>query len=230
MMDETRTTPDSELTRPIPTYAPEPQPSRVPSVGTILVGGLLVLFGLLWLLESAGAIDSPWQAVLPGSLIVIGVALLIESRTGAHAGLIVVGSLLTLALTAAALVDIPLSGGVGENVVRPASVAALDEQYHWAIGQQTIDLRDIAASDLPAGETRVEARVGIGELVIRPPADVAIEIEWRAGIGEARVLGTQRGGLGVRGEWSSADFDNAERRLVIVASVGIGSIEVRNAR
>lgn len=210
-----------------PTPAPAPVTPRVQpdSIGTILLGGIVAMFGLLWLLDSVGAIDSPWYAVLPGMLVIIGVALVLGSRTGSHPGLIVLGAIITVALTVTSMVDIPLGGGIGDRSIHPTSIAAVDENYELFIGQQTIDLRDV---DFPVGETRVRARVGMGELLIRVPPGVEVWADWRVGVGDADVLRTERSGVGLKDDTSTAGYAGADRRLVLDLSVGIGSLVVQH--
>jgi predicted membrane protein len=215
----------SEQFEPTPTPAPVTSRVQSDSIGTILLGGIVAMFGLLWLLDSAGAIDSPWYAVLPGMLIIIGVALVIGSRTGSHPGLIVLGAVITVALTVTSMVDIPLGGGIGDRVVRPMSITAVDNDYELFIGQQTIDLREV---EFPAGETRIRARVGMGELHIRVPTGVEVLAEWRVGVGDADVLGTERSGVGLRDDTNTAGYTSASQRLVLDLSVGIGSLVVQH--
>jgi hypothetical protein len=201
--------------------------SSGPSIGTIFLGGIVAMFGVLWLLDGVGAIDSPWHAILPGMLIIVGIALVLTARGGSHAGLIVLGSIITVVLTVTSMIDIPLAGGIGERTALPLTIADVEETYELSMGQQTIDLRRI---DFPDGETRVEARVGMGELVIRVPAGTEVRADFRVGIGDASVLATSRSGLGIRDDYRTPGFDTAQQRLVLDVSVGIGSLVVRYDR
>jgi hypothetical protein len=213
---------------------PEPPPQTrieqrraTPAIGTLLLGGVIILVGILWLLEIAGAIDSPWGAVLPGSLIIIGVALVLDSRSGSHPGLITAGALIAVVLAVSSMVQIPLSGEVGDRTYQPMTVTDLRERYDLMVGTQTVDLRTI---DFPAGVTRIEARTGIGELIVHVPQGVAVEATWRVGIGDAEVLTHERSGLGLRDDDRSAGYVTAERRVELDISVGIGSLVVRHER
>jgi hypothetical protein len=210
---------------PVP---PAREPQRAtPSIGTLLLGGIIVLVGLLWLLDIAGAVDSPWGAVLPGTLIVIGVALILDARSGSHPGLITAGALITVVLAVSSMVHIPVSGEVGDRTFQPATLADVRERYDLAIGTQTLDLRSV---EFPAGVTRIDARTGIGELVVRVPQGVAVEATWRVGIGDARVLNHERSGFGLRDEDRTAGYGTADRRVELVVSVGIGSLVVEHGR
>jgi hypothetical protein len=62
-------------TEPVGPASP-PQPpaaQRGPASATVLAGALLVLVGVGWLLDANG-VDVPWRAVLPASLIAVGLA------------------------------------------------------------------------------------------------------------------------------------------------------------
>lgn len=209
-------------------HPPARAPARSnPAVGTILLGGIIALFGLLWLLDSTGAINSPWHAVLPGTLIITGLALVASSRDGSHPGLIVLGAVLTVVLAVSSTVNIPLSGGIGERIHEPVTTAELQPKYDLAIGQQVIDLRAI---DFPSGTTAIEARVGIGELIVRVPPDIELQIDFRVGVGDADVLDITRSGVGSDGDYATPGYATAQRRLTLDLSVGVGSLKVRHAR
>ena len=50
-----------------------PTDRHAPAAATVLVGALLVLVGIGWLLDAAG-VAVPWRAILPASLIAVGLA------------------------------------------------------------------------------------------------------------------------------------------------------------
>ena len=63
---------------PEPPSPPGPEPAvpvdrHAPAAATVLVGTLLVLVGIAWLLDAAGVVV-PWRAILPASLIAVGLA------------------------------------------------------------------------------------------------------------------------------------------------------------
>lgn len=209
-----------------PAQPPPPPSRRGVSAGTILLGGLLVVVGILWLLQSAGVIETPWRAILPGALIAIGVAVLLEARHGLHGGLVALGIILTLALSVASIVDVPLAGGVGEREHQPTTVAAIDSPYELGVGDMTVDL---SAVDFPAGETSVVARVGIGELVVILPADVGVVVDWRVGAGEFTLFQSFNQS-GVNQEGVETRDGSSGRTVRLEVRMGIGEIEVRHAR
>lgn len=138
--------------------------------------------------------------------------------------LVVVCSLLSVVLTALLLLGQSLTEGFGDRRVTIENVTTIEESYEWSVGQQTVDLRQI---ELPAGDTEVEATVGAGELVVIVPEGVPVEVSWDVGIGNASVFGEDNLGLGLDDVHRDPEFDQAEQRLSIDVSVGVGSLVVR---
>jgi len=181
-----------------------------------LVGGLIILtIGVAALLEALDVVTVSWSVVLAIALIVVGAALVGGSNTGRHAGLIWVGVLLTVAMTFATafevILDTTFSGGVGERSIGYDDV----DGRRLAMGSLTIDLR---GGDL---DGTIEASVGIGELIIIVDDASEVQITAQAGLGEVKVFDTASGGL--RPQLS---VGSSQAQLHIIASVGIGKVEV----
>jgi hypothetical protein len=212
---------------PTPPTGPEPTPAvptdrHAPAAATVLVGMLLVLVGIAWLLDAAG-VTVPWRAILPASLIAVGLACVAGAFRGRQHALMVVGVALLVVLSLAAAVDwnldVPLSG-VGDRREQPTSPAQLRE-YRLGVGSFELDLRQL---QLPAGTTSVKARVGIGELAVEVPQGVSVQVVAGSGLGEVQVFGEQDGGIGSRIDTSSEQ--GGDRRLVLDARVGLGQVRV----
>ena len=193
-----------------------------PAAATVLVGALLVLVGIGWLLD-AGGVEVPWRAILPAALIAVGLACAAGAFQGRQHALMVVGVALTLVLSVAVAadwdLDLPLAGGVGDRTERPATPAEL-RRYELGVGNFQLDLRQL---QVPAGTTAVEARVGIGELEVRLPDGVAVDVVASSGLGQVQVLGREEGGLASRVETSAGDGD---RRLRVDVRSGLGQVRV----
>jgi Cell wall-active antibiotics response 4TMS YvqF len=206
--------------------SPPPSPARrAPAAATVLAGALLVLVGVAWLLDANG-VEVPWRAVLPAALVAVGLATMAGSLRGRQHGLMVLGLVLTVVLAVAVATDWDLeltaAGGVGERVHEPATTNDLRD-YRLAVGTLTVDL---GRFQVPEGTTVVRARIGIGELVARVPAGVAVRVDGRSGVGQVHGLDREQNGLGNRLEVRSPDFDTAARRLVLELRAGIGEIRV----
>lgn len=194
-----------------------------PSAGQIALGLLLVVAGLVWLLRSIGVFHLSWDLLLPSALILVGAALVATARGRDHGGLVFLGVVLTLALVLTSITPINFSGGVGDRTVTPTTAAELRSEYALTVGKQTIDLRQVT---FDAGETRIAASVGIGDLVVRVPDDVAVRATIQIGAGNADVMERRFSGANVDETYESEGYDTASRRLLLDLSVGVGNIEV----
>lgn len=194
------------------------------SLGTIVLGAILVLGGLVWILDVLDLVSISVGVVLPIALIMVGVALLAGSLSGSQGGLVAVGIVLTVLLTGAAIVDVPLTAGVGDRTVAPVRVLDLPDSYRLLTGNLKVDLTDL---DLPNGVTTVQARVGIGELAIDVPAGTAVEVHWKVSAGNVHVIDVSQDGTSLDDHMRTPGYENAAKKLVVEASVGLGDIHVR---
>lgn len=71
----------------------------------------------------------------------------------------------------------------------------------------------------------ISASVGLGELTVHVPPDVALDVAATTGGGDVRILGREWNGLGVAVDESVPGAESAGR-LVLELSVGLGAIEV----
>ena len=211
-------------TEPIPPAGPAaPVDHRGPATATVLLGALLVLVGIGWLLDSAG-IEVPWRALLPAALIAVGLACVAGAFRGRQHALMVVGVALVVVLSVAVAadwdLDVPWTGGVGDRTERPATPAELGE-YELGVGNLVVDLSRL---QVPAGTTAVEARLGVGELVVELPDGVSVEVVASSGLGEVLVRGPPAGGFASRND--PAAERGGDRRLRVDARVGLGQVRV----
>lgn len=197
---------------------------RGPSLAAMLTGLTLLAIGLIWLLDTTGAMTVSWYAVIAVVLMVVGLGLVVGSFTGEHGGLIALGIVLTVLLTGATWADIRFEGGLGDRDITPASIEQLEPSYRIAAGTLTLDLRQI---DFPAGETTVEARVGAGELVVLVPHHMSVEVDWRVAAGDVKILGHERSGVLLEDAITSHGDNGTEGRLHLDLIVTTGTIEVR---
>lgn len=212
-----------------PVYVPAPPaPPRERSIlGRITVSVALIVVGLLIGWNGATDSDVPVRAIIAVALGVVGLGLVVGAYVGRARGLVVLGVLLTVLVSAAAVADIPARGGVGDRTWRPTTVSDLHDPYRLGIGQSELDLTqlDLAA----AGRTRVEIRQGIGHLLVVVPDDVVVRVVADANAGELllpgqdSVNGTDLSERVVLPEGSAP----SAAVLVVDAELGVGSLEVR---
>jgi hypothetical protein len=192
----------------------------------IIVGALILLIGVAWMLEIAGAVDEiPWSYLLPAAVIVIGVGLVADSRGPTHGGLVFLGIVLTLFL----LIDVSVSTFnfttgdtvIGPSTHRPATVEEV-EDYGIFAGELTVDLSDV---EFPVGETELNVNAFAGSVKIIVPAEVTVELKAGTFAGEIRALGKRSEGLGPRLDETFTGSE-AGRIVVIDVSTFAGEIEV----
>ncbi len=146
-------------TRPLP-IAPGPptDPQRATErsfLGAVTVSALLVLGGAAWILAASDLWDLDLGVLAAIALAIVGAALVASTWYGRARGLIALGIPLVLLVGAFGLVDVPLRGGIGDPMHRPRSVGAIDHDYQLAIGNLSIDLRDV---DFTGARRHVRAR------------------------------------------------------------------------
>ncbi len=215
--------PGERTERVPPSIPPESQGTPTPQ---LVAGGVMILIGLLWLLERIGAVDFTVTAVLAIATIVIGISLMALARRGAHTGLIVFGTALGLLalLTAAAPLE-GFQGGVGDRLVEITTVNDIEPDYNLSMGTLTIDLTELADFQ---GEATLNASVGLGEMIVRVPQDVGVEVTARSGAGEVEIFGQGADGMGVDETYRSPGFEDMEDILFLDIAVFLGRVEVTN--
>jgi phage shock protein PspC (stress-responsive transcriptional regulator)/predicted membrane protein len=214
-------TPPPVPAAPLPT-APPPPPRERSILGRLTVAVGLITLGVMAFVDNVGATEVEFRHYTGAAMTVIGIGLLVGSVFGRARGLIVLGVILTPVLLTSPIAELDF----GDTDVRydVATVADIAPEYRLDVGQMVIDL---TAVDFSGEEVTLDAEVGLGELVIVVPDDVAVEAYGEVAIGEVRVLGGTSGGLGEISLRRSAEGDNGT--LTIDARVDIGRVEIGRA-
>jgi predicted membrane protein len=208
---------------------PDPRLAAAPTHhrGHTLLGIVLVVAGVLLLLSRAGVVVSPWPALPALLLAIAGVAIAIEGLqgrwNGTLIGLAVVLTIIAGVSTTATNSWDATSGGVGDRAYTPQSVADMQERYELGAGSLQLDLRQL---DIPQGTTQLAVDVGMGEIQVRVPEGVAVGVQADSGTGEVVFFGDQQGGLGIDRTYETPGYADADQRLDLDLSVGLGRIEV----
>jgi len=216
---------------PRPPLAPvAPAPSarrRGRGPGSVTFGLLLVGAGVAGLVAASGHSIDPVRMFAAG-LVLVGAVLVAGAWFGRAGGLIPLGLVLVVGLSASSLVDVPFEGGFGNRTERPTTPAAVDHEYRLAVGQLTVDLRDV---HLAAGShLDVDASVGIGHLVVIVPRNVEVDVHGHAGAGVVRFLDDDNHDGGVHVDRDARlNAASGAPTIVLDAGVGIGQVEVRDA-
>jgi len=213
------------LTDKPPTVDSKPvSTGRRPPIAQIVTGGVLVLIGMLWLLQRTGVVDLNVTTVFALATMVTGIALMLLARQGPHVGLIVLGTILgLLALVTAAAPFEGFQGGVGDRIVVIDTVDDIGPDYNQSMGNLTLDLRQVDDLDTT---TRLNASVGLGELVVRVPEGTEIAVDAKVGAGQIEILDRMIDGVGIDEQYESPRFDESSERLTLDLNVFTGRVEV----
>ena len=161
-----------------------------------------------------------------------GVMLIATGLLGGPRWLILPVIVLLVPLAVVSAADIDLRGGVGHREYRPASVAALQPEYRLGVGEIELDLRNVA---LPAGETPVRVKLGMGEARVRVPGDACVITRAEIGAGSADVPARIEQGLDVHVDQPGlvgaplapvAPRSARGGTLVLDADIGVGHLRV----
>ena len=229
---------------------PPPAPPRDRSyLGRVTVGFGLISLGILGFLDGVVPGFNPtfrhYMALL---VAVVGLGLVVGAWYGRVGGLVALGIVLVpvvlvtlvpdtvefsefstagdgpvvMVSLASDTVEFDTSAGDGHH--RPAGVDEIPDAYRLGVGSLVVDLREV---DFTGRVVAAEAEVGIGQLTVYLPQDVAADVSGRVGIGSIRTgdhLGTtSRRGIGITSAYTS---EGADGMVILDASVGLGRVEV----
>lgn len=212
--------PSVTAVQPPPAAGPPGRPSLLAPV----LGALLAAAGAFGLLAVLDVYEIDADLALAAAVAIVGAAIAVGTFVGYRVGsLVLLGLVLLAGFGVAAATPVSVSSGIGEKVERPLDAAALERSYEYGVGEFELDLRNV---DLAEGETRVDVSLGIGQLVVTVPEDVAVEVDANAGAGEVTVLGARDEGLGANKEVAVPGSDENAPTLVLDVSVGFGAIQV----
>ena len=152
---------------------------------------LLIGAGVTSLLQALGAVDVNLTVAFAIATCFVGAVLALSAWVGRARGLIVVALLLAAATGIAATLDVPLRGGVGEQLEHPRTAADVHRHYELAAGHMRLTLVD---APLAGGTTAITATVGIGRLEVNVPSSVTVEVDAHIGAGARKVFGYQTDG------------------------------------
>jgi phage shock protein PspC (stress-responsive transcriptional regulator) len=222
---------------------PGAEPQSVPTaswLAALLLGGVLV-FGLL-------VASSWWRGPRWGGgfgllwLLLLGVVAIVALRDhgsgqsrGASLGriLVLLGvGLVTIAILMAgaffalvASTGVPFTGGVGDRVYQPATLAQVQTSYRTSIGNLTVDLRRVHF----ARTTRhVTATVAVGVLTVEVPPGVVVDVSAHSGFGNVVASPGDLQSFSAPGTAATGSVP-ARPQLDLVAEAGVGQVRLVRA-
>jgi phage shock protein PspC (stress-responsive transcriptional regulator) len=193
---------------------------------------LVLLAGavLLWTQRRGRTAERPSPGTLPGTVTgTEAVATAAPARRKRRIGrviAIVATTLVVLVLAVTAIVatsfHVSVGDGIGERTYQPSTPENLKHKYRLGIGHLRLELGSLR---VPPGETHIDARVGMGQLDVTVPRNVAVRITGRAQIGNVHVLGEGQDGRNAKVTATTA----GRRVLVVDARVGFGTVHVNRS-
>jgi phage shock protein PspC (stress-responsive transcriptional regulator) len=190
-----------------------------PPAAALLIAG----FGAVAIIDAATGASIDWRFVFGAAAVALGALVAGGIAMGRPIGAVVALGFVVLALLAvSAIVRVPLFAGVGDRAVHPATLTSVHDRYRLGIGNLDVNLSDVR---FPTGETHVKATLGVGDLTIRVPQDVTVEVDARASAGQVTLFGHANDGTSVHDRATRAGATPG-RVLVLDARVGLGQVEV----
>lgn len=169
-----------------------------------------------------------WVALVAGTLFIgIAVIALVEGLDvlrlldgGVWPFLLIGGGLLLLASSSGR------SRRRDSRVVQPLTLQDLESEYRLGAGSLRLDFRHL---DLEGQDAEVTVSVGVGDIVVAVPAEMPVEVDYRVGMGDAKVLDRRQDGMSVSGHARQAG-DPDRGTLTIRADVRVGDLTVTTPR
>src|SRR3954468_4764416 len=187
--------------------------ARITLVGLCLVAAFAVSVGVGFVAAIGGGVA---VAIIS---IAGGLGLIAAGLLGGPRWLILPAMVLVLPLAVVSAANLDLRGGVGHAEYRPVSVSELRPEYRLGMGQMDLDLRNV---DLPAGQTDVKLRVGLGEAHLQVPRGVCVATDAQVGVGAVDI--PQRVGDGADVSVTEAAPKASRKTLRVTADVGVGHV------
>jgi hypothetical protein len=209
---------------PPPPLREAPRRRRLPLASNAL-GAIVVSGAVAALLDTTRALEIYLEWFLVYALGLSGAALIASAWYGRVWGPLALTAVLAAAVTFTAIVDVPLRGGVGDRTVQPRSLAELGTEQHLGVGRLVLDLRELP---LDGRVWRLEAGVGVGELIVLLPPDADASVEGRAGVGEVELFDREENGVHVE-TTSGVGAAYAPGTIALDLEVGVGRVETRLA-
>lgn len=174
-------------------------------LGRLTMATLLVVVSAMSLFELAGTTHFQPLAYAAAAMVVVAGGLLVGAVVGRARWLFAIGLMLLPLLVFTSLLPSVDNWSVGTSTNRPLAVGDVSSSYSLGIGELTIDLRELNASEL-AAVGRIEAAVLLGELTVLLPARVGAVVETSVGMGAVEIFGKEPIGSGIPENCLDAGF------------------------
>jgi len=203
-----------------------------PLLALLAIGLALATYGsLVWAGNAFGWVGDHHTIAFAGALAATGLLMVVLGIAGWRAGFVTFLAVV-LAITAWTSSMVPtgiqLGGRVGDATWTPTSVSSSDN-YHLGVGNGVLDLSGLPADGLSGA--RLPAYVGLGELEVRVPEGLTVQVVGHVGLGEILLPGESQNGTGSGGQGGSdvsrsTLIGDGPVEVVVDAGVGVGQLTV----
>ncbi|MET9337259.1 PspC domain-containing protein [Nonomuraea sp. NPDC003804] len=215
-------------------YGPQvatPRPRRRRSfTGVITVLLALIVGGIVVAAQATSGSTAPSLTAVGGAmLITIGAGLLVATWLGRGAGLIALGTVLTLIISVSLMLG-NLPGKIGTSTWTPTTMAEVRRTYEVGIGDGTLDLSELKLS--PGAKVTFNAKLAVGELVVIVPPTARVEVHATSRVGDVKVGPSFEGGTDVEVDRvlePETPPKGEPPTIVLNLKGGLGDMEVRVA-
>lgn len=221
-------------TAPAPAWVPAPawapaaplrRPRESSPLGWYVLAAAFVAVGLIGLLDTATDLRVEPGQYFGVGLLALGLGLVVGAWWGRARLLILLGILVLPIAGTAAFLSVPLEGGFGDFEYRPANAGEILPAYRLSGGELRLDLTDIDAGGPPV---RIEASVGIGEIVVIVPRGADVDVSGSVEGGRLSILGREHAGTGLSDRVAD-DGLGVGPVIALHLETGIGSVRVERA-
>jgi lia operon protein LiaF len=170
---------------------------------TVVVGAAVIVIGLLFLISALTGFNV-WGLICPAGLILIGVALILQTRR--------VDSETDFSVKV-----------IGD--IRRRDGEMLKNQEIW-VGIADVDFFP-AEADIPTGETRLRLLGFVGDIDLRIPEGVGISVASLAFVTDAKIFGDKTSNIVTPFEYTSPGYAEADRRVKLETTFFVADLTIR---
>jgi len=202
-------------------------PAKLPANRRLLWGGIMILFGALFLFDNLNMLDfgEVMQKGWPLILVAIGVKIILSRKSSAPDGFSQSGGAEVNFSSSPAFSTDYLSENrfIGDIHLQINSKAFQGGTASNFIGNVNLDLSGIALAE---GQRNLTVSGFIGDVNLIAPKNVPYAINASLAIGDLVMFGRKENGIGLNRTHKSADFDTAITRLNIRISFFAGDVKI----
>lgn len=213
--------PATTVTQPVPTRRLARERAWL---GWLTFGAVLLTAGVMSLVASSGAAHPQPADVMAACVAVAGVGLVIGAGVGRARAMIPIGLFLVLGLGLTNTLPRDLTWSAGTRSWVPV---ARDLAPSYVLGAGKADL-DLSHLD-PATTAAIDARIGVGRLIVVVPRGVGVVVDAKIGAGRLYLFGREQDGTGVTSRQTVAATSPQAGTLTLHLQGGFGDLEVRDA-